>query len=397
LQRANGTRLWFGGHDGVPVGYLELLRQLALGEGVMVVDEDAHPPRLVSGPQARAWRKLPFAEETSRLRERWLRLSRWVEGEPAGVVDVWGAKWDAMRPRLVSALADAQVGLAPGEWVTLESLAARIAARFPALLGPSFLAATARQGGESDASDDSTRLAALVDVIAFELAGPFVWFGLTRMVDRAGQPRAVSITEVGTALATRSVVPRDVAEAGAALQIDPAGEITLSLPTPERVWALSAFAEQVDLGRQSHYRLTESAVGAALAAGVEQEQIITFLERGSGQALPPAIADNLTTWARQYRRVGMRRAVALRLDDGASRDALLSLLRDGGWHYETRGTASVLVFLDSGLDGVRDEERLVAALRANGFLPRWTVRADEAEERDDAVPPKRPERKPRDR
>lgn len=377
LQRAIATRLWFGGHEGVPVGYLELLRQLALDEGLLAIDEDARPRHIVSGPQARAWRRLSFPDATGRLRERWLGLSRWVEGEPAGVVDVWGADWRGMRPRLVAALVDAQVDLAPGQWVTLESLAARIAARFPALLGPSFMAATARQGGDDAEDDDRARRAALIDVIAFELAGPFVWFGLTRVVDRAGQPRAVCVSESGAALAARRPVAPEVEIAPTVLQIDPSGEVTLCKPTPERVWALSAFSEQVDLGRESHYRLTASAVGTALAAGIEREQIVAFLERGSGEPLPPTLAERLAAWARAFRRVGMQRAVTLRLDDAATQQALLTLLREGGWQCAAQGESSLLVDLDSGPDGNPDEERLISTLRANGYLPRWLAGAAE--------------------
>src|SRR5215218_1077433 len=88
LLRAVAPRLWFGGKDGPPVGYLELLQALALAEGVMAIDEDTRPRRIVAGPHARGWRGSAFGTQKVRLRERWLRMSRWVEGEPAGVVDV---------------------------------------------------------------------------------------------------------------------------------------------------------------------------------------------------------------------------------------------------------------------------------------------------------------------
>ena len=80
-----------------------------------------------------------------------------------------------MRPRLVTALADPEMGVVPPRWVTLESLALRLAARYPRLLGPSFTAATARLGGEAGAGvdEDEARAAALSDVIALELGGPF--------------------------------------------------------------------------------------------------------------------------------------------------------------------------------------------------------------------------------
>src|SRR5215217_3953212 len=278
LLRTAAPRLWFGGKDGPPVGYAELLQALALAEGVLAIDEDARPRRIVAGPQARGWRGSSFGTQTNRLRERWLRLPRWVEGEPAGVVDVWGADWRGMRPRLLAALADPEIGMIPPRWVTLESVALRLGARYPRLLGPSFTAATARLGGEAGAGvdEDEARAAALSDVITLELGGPFVWFAVVETLDHTGQARAIRLTETGVALAKRQPEQGedDAGASVAPLVVDPSGEITLQSPSPDRVWALTAFAELVDLGRQSHYRLTPGSLGAALSAGVELDQIV---------------------------------------------------------------------------------------------------------------------------
>jgi hypothetical protein len=146
------------------------------------------------------------------------------------------------------------------------------------------------------------------------------------------------------------------------------------------VWALTAFSELVDLGRQSHYRLTPGSLGAALAAGVELDQIVRFLERGSRQPLPSELAANLVTWARGFRRVGMRRAVVLRPDDAAERPALLQALREAGWTAEPLGDLAVLVSLPREVtEVVPGEEALIGALRAAGHAPRWaTVSEDVA-------------------
>jgi Helicase conserved C-terminal domain len=378
LLRAVASRLWFGGKDGPPIGYLELLQALALGEGILAIDEDARPRRIVTGPHARAWRGIAFGAQTIRLRDRWLRLPRWIEGDPAGAVDVWGADWRGMRPRLLSALADPEMGVIPPRWVTLESLALRLAARYPRLLGPSFTAATARLGGEAGAGvdEDEAHAAALSDVIALELGGPFVWFALTEVVDRAGQARAIRLTQIGAAAALRKPEPAedDAGDAPAPLVVDPSGEITLQSPSPDRVWALTAFSELVDLGRPSHYRLTSGSLGAALATGVELDQIVKFLERGSRQSLPHELAANLATWARGYRRIRMRRAVILRPDDSAERAVLLQALREAGWSAEPLGDLAVVVSLATdATDAGQGEEALIGALRAAGHAPRWAT------------------------
>jgi hypothetical protein len=378
LLRAAAPRLWFGGKDGPPIGYLDLLQALALAEGILAIDEDARPRRIVAGPHARAWRGIAFGAQTIRLRDRWLRLPRWIEGESAGVVDVWGADWRGMRPRLLTALADPEMGVVPPRWVTLESLALRLAARYPRLLGPSFTAATARLGGEAGAGvdEDEARTAALSDVIALELGGPFVWFALAEIVDRPGHARAIRLTQSGATLASRKPEPveDDAGASLAPLTVDPSGEITLQSPSPERVWALTAFAEHVELGRQSHYRLTPGSLSAALAAGVELDQIVRLLERGSRQPLPSELAANLATWARGFRRVGMRRAVILRPDDAAERPVLLQALREADWTAEPLGDLAILVSLSPEVtDVARGEDALMRTLREAGHAPRWTT------------------------
>jgi hypothetical protein len=316
------------------------------------------------------------------LRDRWLRLPRWIEGEPAGVVDVWGADWRGMRPRLLTALADPEMGVVPPRWATLQSLALRLAARYPRLLGPSFTAATARLGGEAGASvdDDEARTAALSDVIALELGGPFVWFALAEIIDRAGHARAIRLTQTGAALASRKPEPGedDAGAALAPLAVDPSGEITLQSPSPGRVWALTAFSELVDLGRLSHYRITPGSLGAALATSVELDQIARFLERGSRQSLPHELAATLATWARGYRRIRMRRAVILNPDDTAERPVLLQALREAGWSAEPLGDLAVLVSLATeATDADQGEEALIGALRAAGHAPRWATASED--------------------
>jgi hypothetical protein len=376
LSRAAAQRFWMGGPEGMPAGYLELLRVLGEAEGVLAVAEEAKPPRLVAGSAAKAWRAEPFAAQTARLRERWLQLPQWVEGEPAGIVEIRGADWSGMRTRLLAVLVDAAIGLSPGAWVTLDSLAARIAAHVPALLGPSFTAATARMGGEVGAGvdEEEARRAALSDVVALELGGACAWFRIVETVAPPGRPRAVRLTERGARLAAqRPMSPElEASEAEAPLRIDESGEVTLRFASPERVWALSAFAEPVDLGAESHYRVTERSIAGALAAGSTVRQIVTFLERGSRQPLPEGLAANLAAWSRRHQHLRLRRALLIRCEEVAQRAPLARLLRRGGWQSEPVGEHGLLALLpDDADDSLHAEEALLAALHDAGFHPDW--------------------------
>ena len=370
LRRVSALLFWYGERDDLPTGYLDLLQVLGLEEGIFLADESAQPARIVPGPNARAARQLSFLDLQERLRGRWLRLPSWVEGEAAGIVDVRGADWRGMRPRLLAALRQAEQELPAGEWVTLESLAGWVAAVQPGLVGPSFRAATARMAGEviGEMPPEEARAEALADIAAFELAGPCAWFGLAAIADLPGTPRAVQLRVT----AGMGAPPAPATERG--LEIADSGEIALHGPTPERVWALSAFSELVDLGQTSRYRLTSQSVAAALTTGVRQDQITGYLERSSGTTLPPAVAASLTEWVQRLRVVRLEAATVLDLDDRAARDQLGRLLRRDGWDVSDQGERQLLIRGNAGV--AHDVDALRHAIERAGFMPRTAVGDD---------------------
>ncbi|MEZ4561264.1 MAG: helicase-associated domain-containing protein [Thermomicrobiales bacterium] len=364
LRRVAAPLLWHGQRDDLPTGYLDLLQALGLEEGIFQADESAQPVRIVPGPNARAARQLAFPDLQERLRGRWLRLPAWVEGEAAGIVDVRGADWRGMRPRLLAALRQAEQESPAGEWVTLESLALWVAAVQPGLVGPSFRAATARMAGEviGDISPEEARAEALADIVAFECAGPCAWFGLVDIADSPGTPRAVRL-KVSAGMGAH---PALVSERG--LEVLDSGEIVLHGPTPERVWALSAFAELVELGPTTRYRLTSQSVAAALTTGVRQDHISGYLERSGGVSLPLAVAASLTEWVQRLRVVRLEAATVLDLDDRMARDQLGRLLRREAWEVSDLGERQLLVRGSAGV--AHEAHALRQAIERAGFMPR---------------------------
>lgn len=370
LRRVAAPLLWFGQRDDLPTGYLDLLQVLGLEEGIFLADESAQPVRIVPGPNARAARQMSFAGLQERLRGRWMRLPSWVEGEAAGIVDVRGADWRGMRPRLLAALRQAEQEIPAGEWVTLESLASWVAAVQPGLLGPSFRAATARMAGEviGDILPEEARVEALADIVTFEGTGPCAWFGLAVVADLPGTPRAIQLR------VTAGMGAQPALELERGLEIANSGEIALNGPTPERVWALSAFAELVELGRTSRYRLTSQSVAAALTAGVRQDQITGYLERSSGVRLPPSVAASLTEWVQRLRVVRLEAATVLDLDDRTARDQLGRILRREAWEVSDLGERQLLIRGSTRV--AHEDDALRQAIERAGFMPRTAVGED---------------------
>ena len=80
-------------------------------------------------------------------------------------------------------------------------------------------------------------------------------------------------------------------------------------PAPLHIWSLSAFSEPVALEPVARYELTKPSLGRALGAGFDLDQVVTYLERQSGEALPERVLTDLRDWTTGYRRV--RRAPAV--------------------------------------------------------------------------------------
>lgn len=349
-RRLNG-RFWHRGVDAPPSGYVELLVALARAEG-LVEDEPAaggeHRSHLILGPAMRPWREREFVAQSERLRWWWLAATDWIEGRGRAEVEVWGADWRGARRRLEALLGDAELGLGTGEWYALDSVAARIAARDPELLGATFTAATARAAGDAGAGGDEeeARAAAIADVVRVEMETAFAWFGLVELADIPGQTRALRRQEPAVPPAGDAPTPsRDSSNEPAAhpLVAQEDGLIELLLPTPVRVWALSAFAEIEALGAVSRYRLTSESLGRALAAGFDLDQVATFLARQGGRPLPAPLVERLDGWARNYRRVRVHSAVVVAPDDPALLPTIRQLLESRGFGARPLDDGSLLV------------------------------------------------------
>ena len=371
-----GDRLWCQDDDLPPTGYLDFLIALALAENLVAESEPgAHlRPRLVLAAGARSWRDRSFAQQQDRLRWWWLASEDWIEGRERGEVQVWGADWRGARRKLLSLLAAEAIALEPGVWYAIDSVAARIAAHDPDLLGGTFTAATARASAGATASttgaagagagddDEATRLAAIAAVLLVELKTAFAWFGLVEVADIPGQARAVRVPP--------SAQPAEASAAAgspAAVGVNAEGEITLHDPTPLRVWSLSAFAEPVSLGPISRYRLSPTSLTRALAAGFDLDQVTAFLVRQTGQPLPPLLVATLAEWAHGYRRVRLRAAILLQPDDQDALAALKQLFLKSGVIAHPLADGRLLI---EAITPIADLEQFVTArLREAGYAP----------------------------
>ena len=387
-QRQLNPRLWLAGESAPPEGYAGFLLSLAWHIGLVEpgerpdrsgAEKGAFRPRVTD--MIRSWRARAFSTQTGALREGWLAHEAWIEGRERDEIEVWGAWWPDVRARLLEAIGT----LEAGAWFRHRELAMHLAQQYPGLLGSVFTVASARGSGDADTRE--ARTAKIAQVIAIELETAFCWFGLVETgTIGAGTKRTlvVRVTDLGRSASQRAdVVPEDDAclpgadeppDDAPVLTVSGAGEIALLRPAPLHVWSLSAFSEPVALAPVARYELSKPSLGRALGAGFDLDQVVTYLERQSGERLPDWVLANLRDWTTGYRRVRLRRLLTIQPDDPSLIDDLVGVLGDAGYELADPppGGETVRVYLpDAGDDGAAAEEALLKTLRANGFAGQW--------------------------
>lgn len=367
-QRMFNGRLWFAGESEPPPGYAATLLYLAIGVGALEpaprtpgMEKAAIKPTL--GRNARWWRGLGFAEQTERLRQLWLGAETWIEGRESGEVEIRSADWIRFRHRLLTSVGR----LDPDEWVLLKDASIRLAEQDLGVLGDFFEVAVGRP-------ETRTRKGAIALAIEVELLTAFRWFGFVEIQDLGEQGFAMRVTPAA-ALAAReidAVPPSGDATSGPVLTVNHEGFIHLRRPAPIHIWSLTAFADNEQLYPDAVYQMRMQSIGAALRAGFDLEQITTYLEQQSGQPIPDPLETQMREWTVGYKRVKLRRAVALELDIPTGVDELKKTLANAGFTLvPTEGNQVLVMLPDTGDDGDDAEQQLSSVLSKAGYVGMW--------------------------
>lgn len=372
-RRRFNDLLWNRGNEEPHPGYLELLAALA-DQGNLLDPPDAEAR---GNPALRVWRSRDFQDQTAQLLSWWLGAATWVEALDQEEVVVSGAHWPQFRRRLLVLLPE----LDPAEWYRLDELARWLSHRSSDALGDGVQIATARP---VDASLDRSveRLSSLEQVVERTLRSGFDWFGLIEIAHITSIGEVVRLTERGLAAAGLREVPTEPEAAQPPLTIHPDLTVTLGAPTPLRIWALSAFTDQVRLQPQSDYRITNRSLKRALNAGFRVDEVETFLERQSGIALEPAAREQFHKWAETIGRVWLAPALLVQAEQDDETRALKSSLTDSGLRVTPVGS-SLLVEGPDGTTPAMLQRTVTDALEAAGKSPQLrapsqTLAADES-------------------
>lgn len=358
--------LWNRGQEEPLPGYLEFLAALAQHENLLdVPDAETGANRALRG-----WRSRSFVEQTDRLTFAWLGAATWIEAMDQEEVVVSGAHWPQFRRRLLVLLPE----LDSDRWYRLDDVARWLSRRSSDALGEAVQIATARP---VDASLDRSaeRLSSMEHVIRRTLRGAFNWFGLVEVAHIPAIGEVVRVTDAGLAAAgAREAAPVPDSE-GLALAIHPDLTVSLLAPSPVRIWALTAFADQVRLSPEAEYRITSRSLKRALTAGFRVEDVVTFLERQSGSPVDGVAGAQLMAWAETLGRVWLAPALVIQAEQEEETRTLRAVLEASGLRV-TPHEGALLVEGSAGISSEALAVRVEQVLRESGKTPQFRTSPD---------------------
>jgi hypothetical protein len=335
------------GHNAtIPGGYIWFLSALATSENLI---DDRDPPGL--SDNVRPWTRLEFPTQHRRLVANWLRWTHWYEARGRDSVEVWGARWAEFR----QALADRLTMLDPDRWYTVSSFAERFAAEQPDALGTQFSAALNRE--HIDESMESRRRDVVRFVTEMTLLTAGTWLGLVETSRARRRGYVFRLTEVGQwALEQREEPPELEPFGDHPLAVQANFDVLLLNPEPRLAWALTGFADLVELDRVSTFRLTEESIHRAIDGGASVDQVLKALERYSGAPVPDNVRVDLQEWATSYRRARVGWGLMIQLSHSGELERLRETLIEQGLTVEPMATDRLFI-------GIASDDRREATAR----------------------------------
>ena len=305
------------------------------------------------------WRDATAWDDLRRVRSLRVKHRREVRHDPA-----------AVRRRALAALTPA---CSPDTWMSLSDVVHAVRERDPAFLRP-------RETERWEIADAATgrdlapaRYWDLVEgaLLRYLLTGPLHWLGLVSLgYDAAGTLAFCALTPLGAQLLGRSPASWSppVRES---LVIQPNFEVLAPFHADlGAVLRLERLAECVQAGPARVYRLTRDRFRAALDAGADPDDLLSFLEQAGAAPLPQNVAYTLREWAGQYGRLRLGPTTLLRTDDAALMQELWAARR-------------IAPLLDEALSptvsavAAENVPALAARLREDGLMPQVDDAPDE--------------------
>jgi hypothetical protein len=214
------------------------------------------------------------------------------------------------------------------------------------------------------------RLSSLEQVVERTLRSGFAWFGLIQIGHIPSVGEVVRVTDPGFVAAGVGEPAETPAVEGSPIAIHPDLTVTLRDPTPVRVWSLTAFADQIRLEPQADYRITNRSLKRALSAGFRVDDVITFLERQTGESLDDSATAQLRAWAESLGRVWLSPALVIQAEQDEETRALRPILQAAGLRVSPH-ERGLLVEGPEGSSAALLANRVEVVLQEQGKTPQF--------------------------
>jgi hypothetical protein len=214
------------------------------------------------------------------------------------------------------------------------------------------------------------------------LSGPLHWMGIVDIAADASRLLAFRLNSSG-ALALGLRGPGSSTTLNEAkLIVQPNFQVFALGPVSEATLAqVELFSNRVKADRSAfEYTLSHAAIYRGQKAGLSIDQIIAFLERASGAALPQNVRRTLQEWGEQHERIVFHRAVAL--CEAKSPEAMTELWNEPTTqaHLQQRLTPTVALLKKGRVPALRE------TLLQRGLLPAISTQTDRGAGRLQATP-----------
>lgn len=299
--------------------YAQFMRMLAVSARLVRIDAGnlLQPTR-----EALQWIQLSAHMRVRRLLEAWVD-SAWDELRVYAGLKI-GNELRRTMPAEKRSLLRLLVQLPVNEWLSLDTLVEEIYKRDPDFMRPdgeyTNWRITDRYGRSADGFEHWADVEG--QFIRIVITGTLHWLGLMDLSILNDVPQSLRITRFGYAV-LHDLEPERVTEP-APIVVQPNFEVIVPPDaSPYDRFQLDRIAERVTNEETRIFRLTRRSVQDALEQGVELEEMLSFLEQRSTQAIAQNVLASLRDWAGTQRRLSLRRAAIL----SAESAALLEQLR----------------------------------------------------------------------
>jgi hypothetical protein len=325
-------------------------------------------------PNARTWLQANRRERTRTLYQAWRRVKAWDELAWAGLISLderGPLEMISARTVVMRVLAEAPLGT----WISLPSLVRVIKHARPDLV---------RVDGDYDAwqvrDRETDQLLSGYEkwdriegaIVTATVTGPLRWLGIVALGSEhgAGCSSFCLLGETATCWRPERGAGPSGRAATEVAEVNDDGRVRI--PTAGTLYTryqLERFAAWEALGERATYRVTEQSVAAGYRSGVRAEQMISFLQRISGNAVPHTLLARLLAWGGRFGRVWARNRILIEAVDKATM-------------RELRADPEIKPYLDLAVDSTRhlvrerDAETLFAKLRARGIWAQIVTDSD---------------------